>query len=200
MSKDCTTCFGSQTPIPVYFYLKWGQQYFVCHAKAVEGQVCDGVALLQGTLTAQGLTSITFSLPCLGYFQQSLLCSWTIYSAMVLHVMLQTASKFQVLDFHPGSVLDSVRCLSAWFVWWTCMVLKNELNHNFGVRAVLNWGHFAGSLPLRSLSQCFKVGDCATIILYCPFYAKVSLSFYIPLKSKAILEHLILFNLFTLAA
>ena len=80
------------------------------------------------------------------------------------------------------------------------MVLKNELNHNFGVRAVLNWGHFAGSLPLRSLSQCFKVGDCATIILYCPFYAKVSLSFYIPLKSKAILEHLILFNLFTLAA
>lgn len=73
------------------------------------------------------------------------------------------------------------------------------LNVSFGTRALLNWGHLAGSLPSR-LSQCFKVGDCATIILYCPFYAKVALSFYIPLKSKAILEHLILFNLFTLAA
>lgn len=120
---------------------------------------------------------------------------------LVLHIMLETASKtFQVLAFHSGFVLDSVRCLSTWFVWRTCIVLKNVLNYNFGMRAVLNWGHFAGSLPLRSLSQCFKVRDCATIILYCPFYAKVSLSFYIPLKSKAILEHLILFNLFTLAA
>lgn len=143
----------------------------------------------------------TLGQSCLGFVQQSFPCAWTIYSAMVLHVMPKTASKtFQYLDFHSGSVLDSVRCLSTWFVWRTCIVLKNVLNHNFGMRAVLNWGHFAGSLPLRSLSQCFKVGDCATIILYCPFYAKVSPSFYIPLKSKAILEHLILFNLFTLAA
>lgn len=80
------------------------------------------------------------------------------------------------------------------------LCLKTRLNVSIGIRALLNLGRLAGRLPPRSLSQCFKVGDCAAIILYCPFYAKVSLSFYIPLKSKAILEHLILFNLFTLAA
>lgn len=197
MSIDWVTGSGSQTPISMQFYLKWEAAEFCLQCKI------HGRSGLWWGGTATGLPSppITLSLSCLGFFQQSLLCARTISSAMVLHVMLKAASKtFRVLGVHSGSVLDSVRCLNTWFVGQTCIVLKNVLNHNFGMRAELNWGHFAGSLPLRSLSQCFKVGDCATIILYCSFYAKVSLSFYIPLKSEAILEHLILFNLFTLAA
>lgn len=94
----------------------------------------------------------------------------------------------QVPDFHSGSGPDYVKWLNRWLVWQTRIVFINVHNCKGWPKSFAEPGPFSRKPASDHRHNVLKLEMVQLLSLYCPFYAKVSFSFYISLKALLFLS------------